>query len=131
MRIPKVALLLSMVSCGGPPAEAPVARPSPAAPPASWAPHPPEAPRADVWALPPRMPGDGTRPAAGSLSLAAWKKGAAAKGVGASAPACTAFVQRQPAKPAPDLPAAIAETDVAKRDAALAASEATDEKTSP
>jgi hypothetical protein len=130
------ALLFSIacgVSCGGPPE--PATSPGGPTPPASSENTPqtsPSAPAKDVWELPPKPAAEAPKPPAGNLSLDVWKKGAAAKGVPAPPARCAAFAKRAPAKPAPaDVGAALGETDVAKRDAALTAVEADDDKKMP
>ncbi|AKU95398.1 hypothetical protein AKJ09_02062 [Labilithrix luteola] len=98
---------------------------SPASPAAAAASAPASTAKSDPFVLP-----EGPRDDApisvdpGSLRLDAWDKATKVKGVAAVPATCTAFVSRAAAKPAPkDLKSALAERDVAKRDAMLAALE--------
>jgi hypothetical protein len=64
-----------------------------------------------------------------AVSLTAWKKAIAVKGVPAPGAACAAYAKRTPAAPPPhDVASALAEADPGKRDALLAALEPTEDK---
>jgi hypothetical protein len=80
---------------------------------------------ADPFALPPGPrdeDGGPTTDATPSLRLEAWDRARKAKGVGAAPATCAAFASRAAAKVAPEsLALALAEADVARRDALLVA----------
>ncbi len=124
--------LLLLAACGGGDGAQPVTPSSPkpeasaSTPPTSSA--APASPASDAFAIP-SEPRDTKRAqhTTGPVKLDAWKKASAAKGIGAPPAACAAFVKRTAATPAPsDMTAALAEKDVAKRDAMLVALEKTE-----
>ncbi|MBX3188844.1 MAG: hypothetical protein KF819_17630 [Labilithrix sp.] len=87
--------------------------------------------KANPWAIP-----DGPRdddpipPPPPALTLDAWEKAIAVKGLAAAPATCAAFARRAAAKPAPaDIAIALAEKDAGKRDAMLVALEGKGEAT--
>lgn len=86
----------------------------------------PAAAKGDPWALPEGPRDDApVAPPLPVYPLEQWKKASAVKGLSAVPKECAAFVSRAAAKNAPaDLVSALAESDAAKRDAALVARDA-------
>lgn len=121
------AVALVLVGCGGgaatgPGAQAPFAKaPEPAAEPAAKPAR--AAPPADPFALPEGPRDDAAVvPMPGPLSLEAWSRAAAVKGVGPLPAGCQAYAKRAAAKKKPaSLVDALAEPDAEKRDAMLVA----------
>lgn len=110
----------------------PAVSPTPTAPPAATPAPQPEPPKAaDPWTLPTRQVRPPRPPAPGDAQLVPWEAAAKTK-FAPPPPNCAAWAKRAPATPAPsDVQAAMAESDPAKRDAALVALEAKYDKVTP